>query len=163
MIIGSSGTNRASLTNSSNNSNNYDIVSDLSDSNELKSNNFNQILIPDFGGGSRELSVESWLARYEGLVILMKWDDNQIVLSIGNHLKSEALDWYMTMRKINSSLTFEMLKEFSMNRFALWLTDPVIDFANLKYHQCKGMLDYYKQKRRLALSQDYPRPTLCHS
>ena len=108
------------------------------------------IVVPDFHGDACEIAIENWLDRFEELAKIRNLDDNRKILAIGNFLKAEALDWYMTTRKHHNDLSYEKLKSLFIGRFGLRLLNPVIEFARLRYDSSKGILDYYKNKRRLG-------------
>jgi len=108
------------------------------------------IVVPDFQGDSCEISIENWIARFEELAKLKKLDDERKILMIGNFLKGEALDWYMTTKSHNHDLSYERLKTLFIGRFGLRVLSPIIEFSRLKYDPVKGIADYYKTKRRLG-------------
>lgn len=117
------------------------------------------IIMPNFDGDKCEISIENWIDRFEELTKGRNLSDQQKIIMIGNYLKDEALDWYMSVRKHHDSITFEKLRSLFLNRFALKLVAPVLEFSRHKYDSSKGVLEYYKNKRRLGtlagLSEDH--------
>lgn len=124
----------------------------LSPPNQLSnfSVSFDSIILPHFDGDHCAVSIENWLDRFEELARLKNFSDEQKVLLIGNYLSDESLEWYMSTKKHHDNLTFQKLKSLFLNRFGVKLVDPIVEFTRLKYDQSKGVLDYYKNKRRLG-------------
>lgn len=110
----------------------------------------NSIMLPPFHGDSCEITIENWLSRFEELAELKSFDDRTKMVQIGNYLRSEALDWYMTTRKHNTDLNFDKLKTLFINRFGLRVLTPIIELTRLKYDPSKGITEYYQAKRRLG-------------
>jgi len=109
------------------------------------------ILLPDFNGDNCEISIENWIDRFEELAELKNLNEHRMIAVLGNFLKKEALEWYMTTRKLNRNMSYDMLKKLFIDRFGLRLTSPITEFTHLKYDPSKGILDYYKNKRRLGI------------
>ena len=104
------------------------------------------ISLPDFNGDSNDVSIENWLAMFEEIMKFRSWNEHESIFMLGNYLKGEALEWYMTVRRGSYDQSFSELKSLFMKRFALRL----IEFKNFRYDSSKDMLDYYKNKRRLG-------------
>jgi len=50
----------------------------------------------------------------------------------------------------NHNLSYSKLRELFIHRFGLRLVSPITEFTRLKYDSSKGVLEYYKTKRRLG-------------
>jgi len=108
------------------------------------------IVLSDFNGDNCEISIENWLDRFEELANLKNPSEARMIVILGNFLKIEALEWYMITKKHNPNLSYDELRELFIRRFGVRLVSPITEFIRLKYDPNKGILDYYKNKRRLA-------------
>lgn len=110
-----------------------------------------KMLIQNFDGDTRRLSIDAWVDRYEMLAERRGFDDENMVIELGSYLVYEALEWYMSVMREKKDINFENLKILLLQRFGIKSVDPMSECVDLKYNEKIGMKNYFEQKRTLGM------------
>ena len=64
------------------------------------------MLIQNFDGDTRRLSIDAWIDRYQMLALRKGFSDEDMVIELGSYLIFEALEWYMSVMRENEKISF---------------------------------------------------------
>lgn len=116
-------------------------------SSQVASSAFSRPKLQAFKGKNDYISIDFWISLYDNKTNFLRWNDEMKVSFLDEYLEDDALAWFAQacMGK-NWSEVVEMMKK----RFNKPLSQPIIDFIDLKYDLEKGFHEYFEEMQILA-------------